>query len=294
MMLTKFFEDMPYEEMDLIKEKYSWVIEDVKESFKDYADVHPSAACIEIEWTWDDYNIKINAQSKQICDDKYKIIINAFNVVYLEKIFNEREVCENDKVQSISAILSFTAWHEISHILYGHCTIPDSMSEDISNGEKRCMETMCDLNAAFCFMNNMFVDLEMNKSEVDEIIERYAMLFSVLFIYFKELEGIQNIGEIIYIPEKPVCSDGRDHLFSTLRFELVCCVIENSIRKYHKLSDDEIDEIYEKSIYWIEELGCNEPLSINPYYIENNTNMVNTIPDGTEWLKKYVRKIYIE
>lgn len=292
-MNTLFFENMSDEKKSVLKEKYNEVYKQVEKAFQSYKSVHDKAKCIEIEWAWDDYNITINANSKLIKDDSYKITVNLFNVAYLEEIFDNHNICENIKQQSISAIMSFTLWHEISHILYGHCTIPKELNNQISNSEKRKIETMCDLNAAYCFLCELFVYLSQKKANNNEIINRYAMLLSVLFVYFKELEEIQNIGDVTYMLRKPVCSGDRDHLFSTLRFDLVCCAIEHSIECNYKLSKAEIDSIYDISVKWIIEFGYKDPLFIKPFYRRNNKYMTEAVPNGTEWLDNYVAKKYI-
>lgn len=80
-METDFFLKMEDDEKELLKKKYSIVIEEIKAAFVSYQSVH-KLDMIEIDWEWDDYFIKINAESKLIEKDHYRITINLFNVAY--------------------------------------------------------------------------------------------------------------------------------------------------------------------------------------------------------------------
>lgn len=290
-MKTLFFEKMEDETKEALKKKYECVFAQFEEVFQGYCSVHEKANEIKFKLIWDEYNITINANSKLISEDDYQITVNLFNVAYLEKVMDEHCLSVEIKQQMVSAIMMFTLWHEMSHVLYGHCTISSEYFNIISSEKMRQLETMCDLNATYCFLANMYFCLSESSHEV--IIERYAMLFATMFIYFKELEESQNIGEYKYVPDKKVTLDERKHLFSTLRFDLVCIGMENTIKQKHSLTDFEVDLIYQKSIFWLDLFEYKEPLSIKPYYRRNNKHMIKAIPTDFEWMKQYIKKNYI-
>lgn len=289
-METDFFLKMEDDEKELLKKKYSIVIGEIKAAFVSYQSVH-KLDMIEIDWEWDDYFIKINAESKLIEKDHYRITINLFNVAYLERMFNKKNIEQKIAFQMIATILSFTAWHEISHILFGHCTIPKQYEKDISNLQKRQIETMADLNASYLFLSNMFVAFSDASTNVKE--ERFSMLLAVMYIYFKELEEIQNIGEIKYVPESTVTDDGRTHLFSTLRFELICNEISYVVERQFQMNKDNIEKSFHGSLKWLEYFGYEESLQINPLYRRNHKHLLSTICDDYSWLDKVIQKKYL-
>jgi len=303
---NKFFlNDMSDSDKKAIKDKYSKAIEQTISVFKDYADVQKKASVLSIKVEWEEYEHQFNAKSKRIENDEYVINLNLYTPVKLEMILSDKQVQDEYIYQIISTIITFILWHEIFHIIFGHCTIPKHM--ELSNDVRRKFETMCDLKG----IENMLVDIYVVVNDKDKNTKKnmYASLMCSLFIYFYILENIElennkeklknhemlsrNNIEKTDNPYKTFTSNERSHPFTTFRFDLICCVIEQKIKDIEKLSDIDIDDIYKISIEDSEYFGFSELLKINPFYRRNKKSKINNIPHDLNILKQYVAKSYI-
>lgn len=294
--------NMTKDEMRIVEEKYEVAINQTLSSFAAFQNANPESKVLSISYKWNELIHCFNAECTRVRDDSYLITYNLYIIVKLEQTFRCRNISETYIYQIISAIITFITWHEIMHVVFGHCTISKIDMAKIPNKIKRNFEMMCDLKAA----NNMLVDIYISREKLshEEQIFMYASLYCSLFIYFKILEDI-NLKDMESAKEhdrdfqnknkkyQTVTSDLRTHPFITIRFDSICIAIECELKR-QGYSVNNIDKIYKESLMFSEIFGFYDGFAVNPFYRRNKKSQLNDMSIDFESMKKYINKCYIK
>lgn len=298
--------EMSKSDRDALKKKYNNCILQTISSFESfkcgYKSTNANTQYLKIKFFWNDLDHVFNACCDFIDNDEYSITLNLYTVAELERQFKELQINVNYSYQIISAILTFIIWHELMHIVFGHCTIPNADFKNLSNDIKRSYEMKCDMVAS----TNMLVDIEIfrEKATHDSMLSMYASLMCSLYIYFnilekEELIRMQNNLKLhqLYPNDKSdfksVTSKERTHPFITFRFNSICNSIESELYR-RDYSTRDIDEIYELSLEFIESFNYTRYFEINPFYRRNKKSQENDMNFNYSEMKRFLKKQYID
>lgn len=222
--------------------------------------------CPNICFRWDDSNNTMNASAKSMGSDEYLITVNLYTPWSLKKnlLWGKLETeCVNAEREFIvhsfiSHILSFIVWHEYYHIAFGHCTIPkyqgefnERISVDDGSFRRQQFEAMCDICASRKFAADIFILYEQTKDQ-----ELFHWLFAILYIYFLECEKNQikrNTGKILI---SDIITENRTHPFLTIRFDYVCDILDEEIKRVAAFSDTGIDSIHKGAFEKLHAIAC--------------------------------------
>lgn len=293
--------DMDREEIIKIEKKYEKAVNMAMNSFNIYKKVK-HMQCIKVEYDWNDLFNCFNAESKckNFEKDEYLITFNAYTPIRLEQLLANKNILPSYRYQIISTVMTFVAWHELFHIIFGHCTMSNEDIDALPNEVKKKFETMCDMKAVDC----MFADIDIQEKPRELEIDMYASLFCAFFIYFYILEK-----DILHTMEenkkhdqenpngekkyKTYTSMERTHPFLTFRFDNICDVIEYHL-KSKKYNLTEIDNVYYKSKNFAEFLGFKDNLKVNVFYRRNRNSKLNDIDIDYDKMLTYVKKYYLK
>lgn len=286
---------------------YKRIINNILEQKKQYLSVNKCDPFI-VNWKWDEYNNAFNAESKKIMgtDNEYEMVINVYTPARIEEYLKKKNIPKNYYVQIVNAILEFIIGHEIFHIAFGHCTMSEREIHELDNSIKRKFENMCDLKSIDSMLQTM--DLYIDNNLLGPLVG-YASLLVSLFIYFKTIEDdtLETMKEILThneqveckkkvgkkIKYKSITSFDRSHPFITIRFDNICYIIEQHLKK-RNYTEEMIDIVYDRSIELLVDFGYEKAFKIKPYYHKNRKAQIKDLDINFDEMSEFVRTIYIK
>jgi len=223
------------------------------------------------------------------------ITFNAYTPIRLEQMLTKKNIYHPYIYQIISTVMTFITWHELFHIIFGHCTMSKAEIDAMPNEDKRKFETMCDMKAIDC----MFADIDILNNSRQADIDMYASLYCAYFIYFYILENdvLNSMEEVkkhdqenskgkkIY---KTYTSNERTHPFVTFRFDNLCDAIENHLVN-KRYDSDEIDIVYMNSKCMAEMFGFKDYLKVNPLFRRNHNSKIEDMDIDFDKMLTYVQ-----
>jgi hypothetical protein len=242
----------------------------------------------EIKWDYstDIMNAKVSKDNpSEIDDDSYTIIINASIPLNMARTFHRKLLQMDDVIMRkipdpeeegeflevtdreyyvhayVSRVLAYVIWHEIGHIVLGHCTIPNSHQwNELTNQNSgsimhQQMELLCDLFSIQYSEAGAMIALK-EKSDTTYI----AHVFALLHAFLQELENVLHETNASINP----IGENRTHPHPAFRLKYILQGLKVVSGYYAELSERDIEAIESEYNRLLREMGYSGIGIVNP------------------------------